>query len=170
MSNCNLADSMVAVRTDPGPMPGFLRTHPPDWFWQESGCAALMRLESAEAFIGRDDDLEHCAVSRHCGAEGSRNPDLFDANEALYQLSYSPIRCPTVAEQQKLTLARALAKRKISQISHQSALALVSSVVAFLRPNFALSRPMTVGRTEMTRIRMMTSSKCCWTAGMPPKK
>ena len=169
MSNCNLADSMVAVRTDPGPMPGFLRTRPPDWFWQESGYAALMRLESAEAFIGRDDDLEHCAVSRHCGAEGSRNPDLFDANEALYQLSYSPIRCPTVAEQQKLTLARALAKRKIFQVRYHSALELASSVEPLL-PNLALSRPMTVGRTEMTRIRMMTSSKCCWTAGMPPKK
>ena len=49
--------------------------------------------------------------SRHCGAEGSRNPDLFDANEALYQLSYSPMRCPTVAEQQKFTLARAPVKR-----------------------------------------------------------
>ena len=24
------------------------------------------------------------------GADGSRNRDLFDANEALYQLSYSP--------------------------------------------------------------------------------
>lgn len=29
------------------------------------------------------------------GADGSRNRDLFDANEALYQLSYSPI-CVTL--------------------------------------------------------------------------
>ena len=25
------------------------------------------------------------------GADGNRNHDLFDANEALYQLSYSPV-------------------------------------------------------------------------------
>ena len=28
--------------------------------------------------------------SQVCGAKGIRTPDLFDANEALYQLSYSP--------------------------------------------------------------------------------
>ena len=27
------------------------------------------------------------------GADGSRNRDLFDANEALYQLSYGPKSC-----------------------------------------------------------------------------
>ena len=27
------------------------------------------------------------------GANGNRNHDLFDANEALYQLSYSPLEC-----------------------------------------------------------------------------
>lgn len=37
--------------------------------------------------------------SLHCGAKEIRTPDLFDANEALYQLSYSPwstawCRCP----------------------------------------------------------------------------
>ena len=30
---------------------------------------------------------------RICGADGNRNHDLFDANEALYQLSYSPMVC-----------------------------------------------------------------------------
>lgn len=30
-----------------------------------------------------------------CGADGNRNHDLFDANEALYQLSYSPILSST---------------------------------------------------------------------------
>lgn len=29
-------------------------------------------------------------TARSCGADGNRNHDLFDANEALYQLSYSP--------------------------------------------------------------------------------
>ena len=71
--------------------------------------------------------IYYSGISCESGAEGSRNPDLFDANEALYQLSYSPIRCPTVAEQQKFTLACALAKRKISQVRHQSAVELVFS-------------------------------------------
>ena len=31
---------------------------------------------------------------RQCGAKEIRTPDLFDANEALYQLSYSPVTTP----------------------------------------------------------------------------
>ena len=31
-----------------------------------------------------------------CGAKGSRTPDLVDANDALYQLSYSPV-CSSAA-------------------------------------------------------------------------
>jgi hypothetical protein len=31
-------------------------------------------------------------LQQFCGAKGIRTPDLFDANEALYQLSYNPGR------------------------------------------------------------------------------
>jgi hypothetical protein len=34
----------------------------------------------------------------NCGAKGIRTPDLFDANEALYQLSYSPEATPVLEE------------------------------------------------------------------------
>lgn len=34
------------------------------------------------------------AAGRQCGAKEIRTPDLFDANEALYQLSYSPVTTP----------------------------------------------------------------------------
>ena len=33
-----------------------------------------------------------------CGAKEIRTPDLFDANEALYQLSYSPEATPVLTE------------------------------------------------------------------------
>ena len=39
-----------------------------------------------------DEDLWRGALS-WCGAEGSRTPDLLDANETRYQLRYSPPRC-----------------------------------------------------------------------------
>jgi hypothetical protein len=36
-------------------------------------------------------DNENLGRKKNGGAEGSRTPDLFIANEALYQLSYDPI-------------------------------------------------------------------------------
>ena len=37
---------------------------------------------------------ERCLDSSHCGAKENRTPDLFIANETLYQLSYSPVPVP----------------------------------------------------------------------------
>lgn len=36
-------------------------------------------------------------MEKMCGAKEIRTPDLFDANEALYQLSYSPRTCALAA-------------------------------------------------------------------------
>ena len=38
----------------------------------------------------RDSSVNDVSTLHNCGAKGNRTPDLFVANEALYQLSYSP--------------------------------------------------------------------------------
>ena len=43
-----------------------------------------------------------------CGADGNRNHDLFDANEALYQLSYSPVDVVLLRRTTHDTLVRLL--------------------------------------------------------------
>ena len=40
------------------------------------------------------------------GADGSRNHDLFDANEALYQLSYSPLGVVLLRRTTQFTVVR----------------------------------------------------------------
>jgi hypothetical protein len=42
--------------------------------------------------------LEGFNTPGNCGAKEIRTPDLFDANEALYQLSYSPEATPVQEE------------------------------------------------------------------------
>ena len=51
-----------------------------------------------------------CRGSR--GADGSRNRDLFDANEALYQLSYSPLDVALLRRTTQYTLIRPMSKCK----------------------------------------------------------
>ena len=46
------------------------------------------------------------------GADGNRNHDLFDANEALYQLSYSPVDVVVLRMTTRYTLVRPIPKRK----------------------------------------------------------
>ena len=46
------------------------------------------------------------------GADGSRNHDLFDANEALYQLSYSPLDVALLRRTTQYTLIRPMSKCK----------------------------------------------------------
>lgn len=46
------------------------------------------------------------------GADGSRNRDLFDANEALYQLSYSPLDVALLRRTTQYTLIRPMSKCK----------------------------------------------------------
>ena len=41
--------------------------------------------------MGKKSPLRWNECSGLSGADGSRNRDLFDANEALYQLSYGPM-------------------------------------------------------------------------------
>ncbi len=45
------------------------------------------------------------------GADGSRNRDLFDANEALYQLSYSPLDVTLLRRATLRTLVRSVYER-----------------------------------------------------------
>lgn len=45
------------------------------------------------------------------GADGSRNRDLFDANEALYQLSYSPLDVTLLCRATLRTLVRSVYER-----------------------------------------------------------
>ena len=46
------------------------------------------------------------------GADGNRNHDLFDANEALYQLSYSPLDVALLRRTTQYTLIRPMSKCK----------------------------------------------------------
>ena len=46
------------------------------------------------------------------GADGNRNHDLFDANEALYQLSYSPVDVVLLRRTTSATIVRPLPKCK----------------------------------------------------------
>ena len=46
------------------------------------------------------------------GADGNRNHDLFDANEALYQLSYSPLDVALLRRTTQHTLIRPMSKCK----------------------------------------------------------
>ena len=46
------------------------------------------------------------------GADGNRNHDLFDANEALYQLSYSPLDVALLRRTTQYTLIRPMPKCK----------------------------------------------------------
>ena len=51
------------------------------------------------------------------GADGNRNHDLFDANEALYQLSYSPVDVVVLRMTTRYTLIRPFSKRKSACVS-----------------------------------------------------
>ena len=57
----------------------------------------MLRDESASEDLARscriDKEKPSCGGMQEGfrGADGNRNHDLFDANEALYQLSYSPV-------------------------------------------------------------------------------
>ena len=46
------------------------------------------------------------------GADGNRNHDLFDANEALYQLSYSPVDVAVLCIATRYSLLTSVNKRK----------------------------------------------------------
>lgn len=100
------------------------------------------------------------------GADGNRNHDLFDANEALYQLSYSPWHVVLHRRTTLATIVRSLPKRK----SGCHSCCAVSALDAFFPLNLALINPTIVGISEITRIAMITSSKLSCTTGMPPKK
>jgi hypothetical protein len=51
------------------------------------------------------------------GADGNRNHDLFDANEALYQLSYSPNSCAASEEATLRILVRPAPKRNVGALA-----------------------------------------------------
>ena len=53
-----------------------------------------------------------CRGSR--GADGSRNRDLFDANEALYQLSYSPLDVTLLRKATRNNIVRSAVKRNLT--------------------------------------------------------
>ena len=53
-----------------------------------------------------------CRGSR--GADGSRNRDLFDANEALYQLSYSPLDVTLLRKATRNNIVRSTVKRNLT--------------------------------------------------------
>lgn len=55
-------------------------------------CVGCPPAENSFGTIGIAD------VLKICGAKEIRTPDLFDANEALYQLSYSPEATPVLTE------------------------------------------------------------------------
>ena len=48
------------------------------------------------------------------GADGSRNRDLFDANEALYQLSYSPLDVTLLRKATRNNIVRSAVKRNLT--------------------------------------------------------
>ena len=48
------------------------------------------------------------------GADGSRNRDLFDANEALYQLSYSPLDVTLLRKATRNNIVRSTVKRNLT--------------------------------------------------------
>lgn len=51
-------------------------------------------VSSGKRFPKESDRLS----GRFCGAEGSRTPDLLIANQALFQLSYSPTMSNIIAK------------------------------------------------------------------------
>ena len=55
------------------------------------------------------------------GADGNRNHDLFDANEALYQLSYSPLECCLASQDnsQQYTACRAIMQFRAGDARHR---------------------------------------------------
>ena len=61
--------------------------------------------------LGRTEPRQHCSCHRfssghHGGAKGIRTPDLLIANETRYQLRYSPLRSPRVAQRPRRTGTR----------------------------------------------------------------
>ena len=48
------------------------------------------------------------------GADGNRNHDLFDANEALYQLSYSPLDVTLLRKATRNNIVRSAVKRNLT--------------------------------------------------------
>ena len=48
------------------------------------------------------------------GADGNRNHDLFDANEALYQLSYSPLDVTLLRKATRNNIVRSTVKRNLT--------------------------------------------------------
>jgi hypothetical protein len=63
----------------------------PAW-WNGSPCRWHLLREAEKALQARGDGnaTSEPPFLAYCGAKGIRTPDLFDANEALYQLSYNP--------------------------------------------------------------------------------
>ncbi len=66
----------------------------------------------------RKEPLRWNECSGSSGADGNRNHDLFDANEALYQLSYSPVDVVVLRMTTRLTIPAAANKCK-SRVSRR---------------------------------------------------
>ncbi len=64
--------------------------------------------ETAESKIKSPLRWNECSGLR--GADGSRNRDLFDANEALYQLSYSPMYVTLLRKTTRNNIVRSVEK------------------------------------------------------------
>jgi hypothetical protein len=74
----------------------------PAW-WNGSPCRWHLLREAEKALQARGDGnaTSEPPFLAYCGAKGIRTPDLFDANEALYQLSYNPGTLPLAEEPQR---------------------------------------------------------------------
>ena len=68
--------------------------------------------------LQRKEPLRWNECSGSSGADGNRNHDLFDANEALYQLSYSPVDVVVLRMTTRLTIPAVVNKCK-SRVSRR---------------------------------------------------